>query len=161
MELTYIEVKKIINAVVTRVVSEIHDRYEKQSINGFLEKYKCKDEREFIEKMICKLSVSPDLSLNMREIIKNLEEESFAMSFDNGLKISQLKDANHTIRKLIHEIKSLEKLVKAYNEKTQYIEEYFENIQLVLRHNNLDYNDELKKVKPNSALDKPFNKPRR
>ena len=150
MELTYIEIKKTINAVVTRVISEINDRYSQESIQEFLKKYECIDERQFIEKMICQLSESPDLSIKMRETINDIEDESHQLHFELSLESSQNKKTKKINQHLLKELKALQNLKEAYNERTNYLQELFENVQLILSHNNLDFEKELKKLKPNA-----------
>ena len=149
MKLTYIEIKKIVNSIVTRVISEMNGRYN--NIPEFLEKYRCADEREFIHMMLCQYSNSANIDLSIRELINNLEEESYQMNFDLDFTRSQLKKEEAYTKFLHNEMKTMTNLIKVLNEKVSYVERYYDDVQLVLRYHNISFEETIKSIKPNAT----------
>ena len=76
MEPNYIDIKKIADFTITKIAVEILRGYSDESITEYLEKYECQSVKELIYLLLCEAKPSDlNISLNMRQKIKNISEE--------------------------------------------------------------------------------------
>ena len=150
MELTFTEIKKITNLLLKRTIDAVESRHDAESINQLLLKYKCQDLRELLQLMLCKMD-SPELNMSMRESIKNITDESLQLHFELDFKTAQLNQSKQEVKYLKNEFNSLQDLITTYNEKSDYLQYYIGDLELILQHHQLSFKDEIKSIKPNST----------
>lgn len=75
-KINYIDIKKIADFTITKIAVEILRGYSDESITEYLEKYECQSVKELIYLLLCEAKQSDlNISLNMRQKIKNISEE--------------------------------------------------------------------------------------
>jgi len=148
--LTYIEIKRLTNIIITRAIKEINSRYEKKSIDEFVKKYGCKNEREFLQLVCCEVE-SLDLNISIRETIKNLENESYSIHNDLDVKISKLNESEEYNKYLKEQLIFMSEKTELSKQQIKYLQNYIDDMELVLRHNNISFKKEIKNIKPNST----------
>lgn len=72
----YMDIKKIADFTISRIAIDILKAYTDESITEYLEKYSCDNVKELIYLILCEVKPNDlNISLNMRQKIKNLSEE--------------------------------------------------------------------------------------
>ena len=149
--MNYIDTKKLINQSIRHIKQEIEKEFSSSDIDTLLAQYKAKNIFELIEFLICSNSENCK-NLNYKELITNLNEDLYNMSFDNQLLIKKNKELEFANDKMILEFRNIKKSVDVQNKKTSDIEIMIEKYDMILRNNNLDFVKEYNKITPNNGL---------
>ena len=116
----YIDIKKIADFTITKIAVEILKGYSDESITEYLEKYECQSVKELLYLLLCESKPSDlNISLNMRQKIKNISEEVTASESADELLSSQVKKLNDNKDELVMKMESLQELFTLQNQKIQ------------------------------------------
>lgn len=116
----YIDIKKIADFTITKIAVEILKGYSDESITEYLEKYECQSVKELLYLLLCESKPSDlNISLNMRQKIKNISEEVTASESADELLSSQVKNLNDNKDELVMKMESLQELFTLQNQKIQ------------------------------------------
>ena len=116
----YIDIKKIADFTITKIAVEILKGYSDESITEYLEKYECQSVKELLYLLLCESKPSDlNISLNMRQKIKNISEEVTASESADELLFSQVKNLNDNKNELVMKMESLQELFTLQNQKIQ------------------------------------------
>ena len=101
----YMDIKEIADFTISRIALDILKGYSDELITEYLEKYECQNIKELVYLFLCKSQPSDlNISLNMRQKIKNISEEVTQTESENeqkNLKILQIQsDKNELAQKL-------------------------------------------------------------
>lgn len=122
-EPNYLDIKKIVNFTIMKLSVDISKAYEEKLLDGYLEKYKCNSIKELIYLFICEIKPTDlNISLNMREKIKNIsnevnEEESEEVFLSS--KVEKLLVVQEELMAKVDEYESLKELVSTQTQKIQ------------------------------------------
>ena len=141
----YIETKKLINHIITTIISELENKYDSDEIEEFLSKYNCINIREVIHLLICQEG-NPNIDFTSIDLIRELEEELYKYSFSLSRTKPQITQAEKQRDKSLNELKKVNKLIERYNEKSAILDAQFNIYEMVLRNNNLIFEEEAKKI---------------
>jgi len=121
----YMDIKKIADFTITKIAVEILRGYSDESITEYLEKYECQSVKELIYLLLCAPKPSDlNISLNMRQKIKNISEEVTQSE-------SEDEELNSTISKVLNDKDELaEKLELMKIEQSELLKKVQEIIQI-------------------------------
>jgi hypothetical protein len=124
-KLNYMDIKKIADFTITKIAVEILREYSDESITEYLEKYECQSVKELIYLLLCETKPSDlNISLNMRQKIKNISEEVTQSE-------SEDEELNSNISKVLNDKDELaEKLELMKTEQSELLKKVQEIIQI-------------------------------
>lgn len=116
----YMDIKKIADFTITRITVDILKGYSDESINQYLEKYECQNVKELVYLFLCNAKPSDmNISLNMRQKIKNISDEVNQNDSENEQLNSQVKNLIEDKDALLKKVASLDELFIEQNKKVQ------------------------------------------
>jgi len=81
----YMDIKNVADFTIRRIATDIEDDLTDELLAEYLEKYGCKNTTELIYLFLCKSKPSDlNISLNMRQKIKNISEEVTQSESEDG-----------------------------------------------------------------------------
>ena len=121
----YMDIKKIADFTITKIAVEILRGYSDESITEYLEKYECQSVKELIYLLLCEAKPSDlNISLNMRQKIKNISEEVIQDE-------SQAEQENSQVLKILDDKNELaQKLELMKNEQSELLQKVQEVMQI-------------------------------
>jgi len=136
----YMDIKKIADFTITKIAVEILREYSDESITEYLEKYECQSVKELIYLLLCEAKPSDlNISLNMRQKIKNISEEVTQSESEDG-------ELNSKILKVLDDKDELaKKLELMKTEQSELLQKVQEIIQI-----NKTLTMQLQKKNPNN-----------
>ena len=116
----YMDIKKIADFTITKIAVEILRGYSDESITKYLEKYECQSVKELIYFLLCEAKPSDlNISLNMRQKIKNISAEVTEEESKDEILSSQVTALNDNKDELVMKMESLQELFNLQNQKIQ------------------------------------------
>jgi len=148
----YTDIQNILYAVMDNTIRSIEASFHKNDIDNYMKKYQVENLRDLVSILFCSSDTKNNtININLQNHIKEVEKELHILEFDYSLLDSSYKkisDENSYIKdRQTNEIKSLKELTYLYQEKTKQIEKYHKDVKMVLLNNNLNLENEIKKIK--------------
>jgi len=132
----YMDIKKIADFTITKIAVEILRGYSDESITEYLEKYECQSVKELIYLLICEAKPSDlNISLNMRQKIKNISDEVNQNDSEDEQLNSQVKNLTEDKDALLEKVASLDELFIEQNKKVQEVMQINKTLTMKLQQN--------------------------
>jgi len=121
----YMDIKNVADFTIRKIAKDIETDLTDELLAEYLEKYGCKNTRELIYLFLCQAKQSDlNISLNMRQKIKNISDEVTQSESEDGEENSQVLKILDDKNKLAQELKLIE------NEQRELLQKVQEIIQI-------------------------------
>ena len=132
----YMDIKKIADFTITKIAVEILRGYSDESITEYLKKYECDSVKELVYLFLCNAKPSEmNISLNMRQKIKNISDEVNQNDSEDEQLNSQVKNLTEDKDALLEKVASLDELFIEQNKKVQEVMQINKTLTMKLQQN--------------------------
>jgi len=132
----YMDIKKIADFTITKIAVDILRGYSDESITEYLKKYECDSVKELVYLFLCNAKPSEmNISLNMRQKIKNISDEVNQNDSEDEQLNSQVKNLTEDKDALLEKVASLDELFIEQNKKVQEVMQINKTLTMKLQQN--------------------------
>jgi len=133
----YMDIKKIADFTITKIAVDILRGYSDESITEYLEKYECDSVKELVYLFLCNAKPSEmNISLNMRQKIKNISDEVNQNDSEDEQLNSQVNNLTEDKDALLEKVASLDELFIEQNKEVQEVMQINKTLTMKLQKKN-------------------------
>ena len=137
----YIDIKKLVNNIITKITTEIKNTYDENELSHFAKQYQCENIRDIVTLLLCQ-DCNTSFDADSLEFIKELESDLSESNLQIELLENSVITANESNNGLSKQINILNQSVQGGSDESNIIEQYNQ----ILKANGLDFETESKKL---------------